>query len=88
MNSFLSGGVFVAALLSALYFLRFWKETKDIFFLLFSFSFLLMGLERVPIFFGGTPGDTYGLLYLFRLSAFLLILFAIWSKNREGSESA
>lgn len=80
-NCFLSGCVLLAALLSALHFLRFWRDTKDRFFLLFSFAFVLLGLERLPLLFQISFGDTNGSFYLIRLMAFVMILGAIIDKN-------
>lgn len=80
-HAFMSGGVFVSAIAAALFFLRFWKDSGDRFFLFFSFAFALIGIERLPLVFLYDPRDTRGFVYLLRLSAFLIILFAIWVKN-------
>ncbi|MGH7678085.1 MAG: DUF5985 family protein [Gemmatimonadaceae bacterium] len=68
---------------SALFFARFWRETGDRLFLLFSAAFGLLALQRllittVPL----PPHDIYW-HYVIRLAAFLLILIAIVDKNRR-----
>jgi len=81
---FLSGAIFIATLSSALFFLRFWNDTGDRFFLLFSFAFILFGVERVALLVDYSPIDFDGSTYLFRLVAFIIILLAIAHKNRSS----
>jgi hypothetical protein len=66
-----------------LFFLRFWRESGDRLFGLFSASFLLLGLTRFGLALAHDPseGETY--LYWVRLVAYLLILVAIIDKNRR-----
>ncbi|MBI1860907.1 MAG: hypothetical protein HYR96_08320 [Deltaproteobacteria bacterium] len=85
-NCFLAGGVFISALLCALYFLRFWKESADRFYLFFSVAFILFGLERLPVLFEWELSDSGGSVYIIRLLAFILILVAIADKNLSVKE--
>jgi len=82
MQQFLSGGVFLGALVATLYFLRFWKDSNDSFFLLFAAAFALLGLERLPLLLASVHSETYGRIYFIRLIAFMLIILAIIQKNR------
>ncbi len=88
MNFFLSGSVFLASLISALFFLRFWKDSSDRFFLLFSLAFALLGIERLPLLLRAVDSDTHGSIYFFRLCAFVLILWAIFDKNRSHPKNS
>lgn len=82
INAMLTGAVAMASMTVSLFFLRFWKSTQDRFFLYFAFSFLLEGLSRIII--GLTTlQDEKPLIYIIRMFAYLLILFAIFEKNRR-----
>ena len=82
MNHFLSGAVFMAACTVALFLLRFWKDSGDRFFLIFSTAFILMGLERVSLLLTDAGSEMHNSSYLLRLLGFVLILVAIQDKNR------
>ena len=83
IKSFLAGAIVVAAVAIALFFVQFRKVTRDRLFGFFAAAFFLMGIERVLLEF--MPGEHRPTTYLIRLAAFLLILFAIWDKNRKES---
>jgi uncharacterized protein DUF5985 len=75
---FVSGVLFTASCIAALFFLRFWRETRDRLFLFFSGAFLLLAVQRTLL----VAFPTVESLYLLRLLAFLLIIAAIADKNR------
>jgi hypothetical protein len=82
LTSVLLGAVAMASFIAALFFLRFWRQTRDTFFLLFSIAFavdagtrLLLGLEDIS-------AEQEPLFYLARLVTFVLIIIAIVQKNR------
>lgn len=77
----------MGAFVSGLCFLRFWRKTQDRLFLIFSVSFLLMGLERMALALQKNDGENNVLLYLMRLASFFLILYGIWDKNRPSHPS-
>lgn len=82
LQSIVTGAIVAAALVVSLFFLRFWRQTRDPFFLYFALAFLLQGLGRAaPVF--GQDASHDALLYVSRLVAYLLIVIAIWTKNRE-----
>jgi hypothetical protein len=89
MNDMLSGAISTASLVIALFFLRFWRNTGDRFFLYFSLSFLIEGLHRVH---SAAASDAVGedspLHYLIRLLAYGLILWAILEKNLPRAKSS
>ena len=83
MNQFLLGGIAVASLVAGLYFLRFWRQTNDRFFLWFALSFWIEGANRTAMAWLASPNEDSPVHYLVRLVAYGLILLAIWQKNRR-----
>jgi hypothetical protein len=81
---FLSGAVAFGFFVCGLFFFRFWKRTRDGLFVAFGTAFWLLGLGQAVIALSNVPTEERGALYLFRLMAFLLILLAIFRKNREN----
>lgn len=83
MNQMLSGAIAIASLVAALFFLRFWRHTRDRFFLYFALSFALEGLNRIAMGLLVQLSDDNPLFYSVRVVAYGLIVAAIWRKNRE-----
>ncbi len=81
LNPFLSGAVVMGFAIAGLFFLKFWKRTRDGLFLAFTFAFWLLGLTQGLLTFSDVPVEERTWLYLLRLAAFSLILIAIWRKN-------
>ncbi|MFL6623284.1 MAG: DUF5985 family protein [Sulfurifustis sp.] len=72
----------MASLIVALFFFRFWRNSRDRLFLFFALSFALEGVNRVALgLTGGLPEDRPS-YYIVRLIAYSLILIAILDKNR------
>jgi hypothetical protein len=82
MNSLIAGAVVMASAVAALFFLRFWRQTRDRFFLLFSLAFVLDALTRLVLALSDIPNEQEPFYYLGRLAMFGLILVAIIDKNR------
>ncbi|HWH22377.1 MAG TPA: DUF5985 family protein [Allosphingosinicella sp.] len=80
---FLSGLVTMGFAVAGLFFLRFWKRTHDGLFLTFAVAFWLLGLVQALLALTEFPIEERSVFYLIRLAAFVLILLAIWRKNRE-----
>lgn len=88
MKVFIHGVSFFACLVIGLHFLKFWKVSRDKLFGFFCASFWILGLERFFIASSTSNGDEIGTwIYLLRILAFLLILFAIVDKNRSSQKS-
>jgi uncharacterized membrane protein len=83
LYDFLSGAVALGFLVCSLFFLKFWKRTRDELFLAFAMAFTLLGIGQTVLALANIPTEEKGSLYLIRLAAFLLILFAIYRKNRQ-----
>lgn len=80
-QDFAAGALTVGYLVAGLFFLKFWRRTRDGLFLAFAAAFGLMSVNQaVPALFG-IPDEALGGVYLLRLAAFLLIIWAILRKN-------
>ena len=82
LYDFLSGAVALGFAACALFFLRFWKRTREELFLAFAIAFLLLGTGQTILALANIPTEERGSIYILRLVAFLLILLAIYRKNR------
>jgi hypothetical protein len=81
LNSLLSGAIMMAALIIALVFLRYWRNTRDRFFLYFAVAFALEALQRLLAVVLPPENPDAPLYYLIRLVSYGLILLAVLSKN-------
>ncbi|WP_443749157.1 DUF5985 family protein [Asticcacaulis solisilvae] len=83
LKMMLLGAIAMAAFTIALIFVRFWRTTRDRFFLFFAAAFVLMGAGRIVL--GAVPhsDDQTPVIYLIQLLAFVVILFAVVDKNRR-----
>ena len=84
LYDFLSGAVVLGFLVCGLFFLRFWKRTRDQLFLAFALAFALLGLGQSILALANIPTEERGSVYLIRLVAFALIILAILRKNRSA----
>lgn len=83
LYDFLSGAVALGFAACALFFLRFWRRTREELFLAFAVAFLLLGVGQTILALASIPTEERGSIYILRLIAFLLILLAIYRKNRS-----
>jgi hypothetical protein len=72
----------MASVTIGIFFLRFWRDTGDRFFLLFAISFLLEGGNRVALGLVTAPNEGRPIFYLVRFISFIIICVAIIQKNR------
>lgn len=84
VNGVLMGAVAMASCVATLFFLRFWQQTRDSFFLLFSIAFGLDAAARFALSLTQPSDELEPLFYLARLVTFALIIAAIVQKNRPG----
>jgi uncharacterized membrane protein HdeD (DUF308 family) len=80
----LSGAVAMASFVAMLFFLRFWRQTQDTFFLFFAFAFGVDAAMRLVLGLGHLSEETEPLIYLARAAGFAAIIIAIIRKNRPG----
>lgn len=85
MEQMLAGAIAMGSMVIALFFLRFWRSSRDRFFLYFALSFLIEGVHRIYSTLVPDSGEDAPLHYLVRLLAYGLILWAIVEKNRPRS---
>ena len=76
-------GYFVAAI----FFLKFYKTTKDRLFGFFAAAFGILSCQRVALALTTKTVEDTVLIYVIRLIAFLIILFAIIDKNMQAKRS-
>jgi zinc transporter ZupT len=86
MTQMTYGAISMASLTIALFFLRFWRNTGDRFFLYFALSFFIEGVHRIYSAVLNEAGEDSPLHYLIRLAAYGLILWAILEKNLPQKE--
>lgn len=79
---FLSGAITLGFLVAGLFFLRFWRRTRDNLFLAFAAAFALLGLGQAIQALANIPQEERSYIFLVRLAAFTIILAAIVRKNR------
>ena len=78
---FLLGIIAMASLTAGVFFLKFWRVTRDVLFLAFGVFFWIEAGSRVALLFFEHPSEGSPWIYLLRLFALLLILAAILKKN-------
>lgn len=83
MNEFLLGMIVMACLVAGLFFLRFWRKTRDRLFAIFAIAFWLLAANWLLLAMS-RQSEVQNTLYLIRLCAFLLILGGIVDKNRAS----
>ena len=83
MKLLVSGALLAGYATVALFFLKFHRRTGDRLFGFFAAAFALLALQRFGLSLlddrAGAGGEW---MYVLRLLAFVLILYAIWDKNR------
>ncbi|MDX2158438.1 MAG: DUF5985 family protein [Hyphomicrobiaceae bacterium] len=82
INAVLLGAIAMASFVAALCFMRFWRQTRDRFFLFFAFAFAADCATRLALSARSLSGESEPLFYLARLMTFLTIIAAILDKNR------
>lgn len=77
------GALAMASFTICLILLRFWRTTRDRFFLFFAAAFAIEALRRVILGLIPRNDEHEPLVYLLQLVAFLFIVYAIVDKNRN-----
>ena len=78
----LNGAVMMGYWTVALFFLRYWRSSRDRLFAFFALAFAVMGANSAAIALLRVDDERSYYLYVARLLAFLVILYAVWDKNR------
>ncbi len=87
LKPMINGALVMACIACAVFFLRFWKASRDRLFAYFSLAFLVMACNWLALTLVDVDNEQRHYVYLIRLVSFLIILYAIWDKNRAGRGS-
>ena len=82
MTEYLAGALTLSFLIAALFFLKFWRKTRDRLFVYFSIAFVLFAINQVATALLENDMERAGYAYILRVLGYMLILFAIVEKNR------
>ena len=81
MYDFLTGVITAGFLVAAVFFFRFWKTTRDWFFLVLGVAFVLFAANQLAVVVVRVPREEHSWIYLVRLAGFVLLIVAIVGKN-------
>lgn len=81
LAAFAAGALTLGFLTVGLFFLKFWRRTRDGLFLTFAVAFALLALNQAAPVLLNIPSENQGYIYLLRLAAFVLIIAAVLQKN-------
>ena len=87
MTEFNAGAIALGYAVIGVFFLRFWRRTRDGLFAAFAGAFWLMAANSFLVEFLELPREHVGWVYLLRLAAFALIIFAIVNKSVGGAKA-
>jgi uncharacterized membrane protein HdeD (DUF308 family) len=79
---FVLGAIAMASAIAALFFARYYRDSRDSLFLFFAAAFAIESVNRTLLAFSPTPNEAEQVLYLLRIFSYVLILLGIVSKNR------
>jgi hypothetical protein len=83
MNEFAWGALSMSACIAGLFFLRFWRRTKEPLFAYFAAAFAILMLNWLGLALVPPANESRHQVYLLRLLAFVLILVGVVDKNRR-----
>jgi hypothetical protein len=86
VNMFLWGALAMASIAVCLFFLRFWRVSRERLFLFFALAFVAFAANWAGLALVNPPVESRHYLYLVRLLAFVLIIVGIVDKNRRSAE--
>ncbi len=78
---FLAGVTTAGFAVAGLFFLRFWKRTRDVLFGAFGLCFILLAIHQSLITLAGIPEEYQSWAYLLKAAAFIVLIAAIVRKN-------
>lgn len=83
MIDVLSGVLVALDAVAGLFFLKFWRASRDRLFAMFGAAFLILGIQRLVLAATRTTFEDQAVFYILRLLAFVIIIVAIVDKNRR-----
>ena len=78
---FVLGAIAMASAVASMFFVRFYRETRDPLFLYFAAAFAIEAVNRTVLTFQATPNEASPYLYILRAFSYSLILLGIYRKN-------
>lgn len=85
-TTFVSGLITMGFLIAGLWFFRFWRRTGEWLFVAFAGAFVLLAINQGLAEMIELGREETGWVWLLRLAAFLLIIWAIINKNLGSEE--
>lgn len=85
MSVFLNGAFAMGLATAGLVFLAAWRDSGDGLFRAFAAAFFLLALERLPLALFGKMEEAGSLVYVLRLLAFTILLFAMRRRKIGGN---
>jgi hypothetical protein len=86
MNQFMWGALTMACVIAALFFFKFWSQTRDRLFAAFSAAFAMMAVNWAVLGLTTPSDEARHFVYAIRLAAFALIVAGVVDKNRRTTE--
>ena len=80
---FIQGATAMGCAIAAMFFLRFWQQSRDRLFLRFSTAFLLLALSYTLLATIALADEWRPYIFAVRLLAFVVIIYGIFEKNRR-----
>jgi hypothetical protein len=84
MREFLWGMLTMASIVAGLFFLRYWRASRDRLFAFFASAFAVMSISWAGLAATSPSFEARHYVYLIRLLAFAIIIFGILDKNRRA----
>ena len=85
MIAFLRGAIAMSCLVAGLFFLRFWRDSRERLMLVLSSSFFILGASWVMLATSSQDDEANAHIFALRALAFGLIAVGILDKNRRPS---
>lgn len=83
MNDFVYGMLTMGYIVAGIFFLRFWRDSRDRLFGMFGAAFFILAVQRLGLEFASNVEEDATKWYFVRLLAFVIIIAAIIDKNRK-----
>jgi len=84
MEALANGALAALLVVAAVFFYRFWRESRDFLFLAFGASFLIRAINTIAVAILQKPNEGTPLNYLIGLTSTLFIVIAIIHKNLKS----
>ncbi len=84
IDGYMLGFLATTSLVAAIFFLRFWRRTRDFLFFAFACAFFFQAVGSTLNVLLGEPNVVRSWFYIAQLCTYLLILGAILRKNRRA----